>query len=193
MTRINLLPWRENLRKERKRQFTSIAIGAMLLMGAVILYIHINIAGSISEQAGRNKFLEDEIAKVDVQIKEIDDLDEKKKELLARMKVIQALQVQRPQIVHVMDELVRTVPEGLYLTKLAQTGDEFLIEGMAQSNARVSAFMRNLDESAWFENPRLDVIQVQEKSGVRASQFTLKVNQVNPNAPKEETADGKGK
>ena len=191
MTRINLLPWREALRKERKRQFASVAVGAAVLMAAIVFYAHVHINGLIENQNLRNKFLQDEIAKVDESIKEIRQLESAKKALLIRMNVIQDLQSRRPMVVHMLDELVRAVPEGLYLTKMEQQGHEVVLEGMAQSNARVSAFMRALDASAWFDNPRLDVIQVDEKNGTRTSKFTLVVKQVNPDEVKDKEGDEK--
>ncbi len=180
MTRINLLPWREALRKERKRQFTSIVAGAALLMLAVIFYAHIHMGGLIDHQNGRNAFLEQEIAVVEKKIVEIKELESQKKQLLNRMTVIQDLQTRRPMVVHLLDKLVRAMPEGLYLSRLSQKGTQLTLEGTAQSNARVSAFMRKLDASDWFSNPQLDVIQMQGRDGTRASGFTLKVTQLSP-------------
>jgi len=180
MTRINLLPWREALRNERKRQFTSIVVGAAFLMLAIIGYVYVYISGNISDQNLRNSFLTAEIAKVDERIKEIKELETKKKQLLNRMDVIQNLQTRRPMVVHMLDKLVLALPDGLFLTKFQQVGVELSIEGLAQSNARVSAFMRNLDESEWFDSPTLEVIQVKEKNGSRSSKFTLKVKQLTP-------------
>ena len=180
MTRINLLPWREALRKERKRQFVSVLGGAAILMLAIVGYVHFFVAGMIDHQNSRNSFIESEIAKVDEKIKEIRELEAQKKQLLNRMNVIQELQTRRPMVVHMLDKLVRALPEGLYLTALDQKGTELTLDGFAQSNARVSAFMRNLDESVWFSNPKLEVIQVQEKGGTRSSKFTLKVKQLTP-------------
>ena len=192
MTRINLLPWREALRKEKKRQFASVVGGAVLLMLAIIGYAHVHVSGLIEYQNSRNSFLEKEIAKVDEKIKEIRELETEKKQLLNRMNVIQELQTRRPMVVHMLDQLVRALPEGVYLTKLDQKGADLTLDGIAQSNARVSAFMRNLDESNWFGSPKLEVIQVQEQSGVRSSKFTLKVKQLTPEEIEGEKAD-KGK
>lgn len=180
MTRINLLPWRDELRKEHKRQFFSILLGAAALMLAIIGYTHVHISGNIDDQNSRNSFIQAEIAAVDSKIKEIKELETQKKQLLNRMTVIQDLQTHRPMVVHMLDKLVVALPEGLFLTKFEQSGVELLVEGLAQSNARVSAFMRNLDESEWFDSPRLEVIQVQEKNGSRSSKFTLKVKQLTP-------------
>jgi type IV pilus assembly protein PilN len=179
-TRINLLPWRETLRKERKRQFASIAGGVSLLMLVIVFYAHLHVGAMIEHQNSRNTTLETEIAKVDESIKEISELETKKTQLLNRMTVIQDLQTRRPLSVHLLDELVRTLPDGLVLTKVTQMGTALNLEGMAQSNARISAFMRNLEASAWFSNPNLDVIQAQDKSGNRVSKFVLKVKQLTP-------------
>ncbi len=180
MTRINLLPWREVLRKERKRQFVSVIGGAVFLMLAIVGYVHVHVSGLIEHQNSRNSFVESEIAQVEDKIKEIQELETQKKQLLNRMNVIQDLQTRRPMVVHMLDKLVRAIPDGLFLTKVDQKGEQLTLDGLAQSNARVSAFMRNLDESDWFSNPKLEVIQVQEKDGSRSSKFTLQVNQLTP-------------
>jgi type IV pilus assembly protein PilN len=180
MTRINLLPWREAQRKERKREFVSILGGAAFLMLAIIGYVHFHVSGMIDYQKSRNSFLEKEIAEVDKKIKEIKDLEAQKKQLLNRMNVIQELQTRRPMVVHMMDQLARSIPDGVYLTKIGQKNQNLTLEGMAQSNARVSAFMRNLDSSNWFSNPKLNVIQVAQQDNTRASKFTLNVKQLTP-------------
>ena len=178
MTRINLLPWREIQRKEKQRQFASVAIGAVILMAMIILYIHMHIGGQIKAQKVRNDYLSQEIASVDKKIKEIRELESEKKSLLSRMNVIQQLQSKRPEIVHLFYELMRNVPSGIYLTSVVQKGTSLEIEGIAQSNARVSAFMRNLDLTDWLEMPRLEVIQSKKgKSNERTSTFKLHVQQ----------------
>ncbi len=187
-THINLLPWRETLRKERKRQFASIAGGVALLMAAVIFYVHLHINGMVEHQNSRNALLEVEIAKVDESIKEISELETKKTQLLNRMTVIQDLQTRRPLSVHLVDELVRTLPEGLVLTKVTQKEADLELEGVAQSNARISAFMRNLENSLWFSDPMLDVIQAQDTAGNRVSKFVLKVKQLAPEAVEKKKA-----
>ena len=188
MTRINLLPWRETQRKEQQRQFISIAAGAAVLTAVIMIYIHIHINGLIGAQTARNNFLENEVAEVDKKISEIKELETEKQQLLARMNIIQQLQRRRPEIVHVFDEMARRVPDGIYLTNIKQQGQSLVIEGVAESNARVSAFMRNLDASDWFTNPRLVVIESKEKESVRTSNFTLNVTQVSPNSNISETA-----
>jgi type IV pilus assembly protein PilN len=188
MTRINLLPWRETLRKEQQRQFISIAAGAAVLTAVIMIYIHIHINGMINAQTARNNFLENEVAEVDKKISEIKELETEKQQLLARMNIIQQLQRRRPEIVHVFDEMAKRVPDGIYLTDIKQQGQSLVIEGTAESNARVSAFMRNLDASDWFTNPRLVVIESKEKESVRTSKFTLNVTQVSPNSNTSKTA-----
>jgi len=178
MTRINLLPWREMLRKEKQRQFASIAISAVVLMGMIVLYIHLHIGAQIKAQNARNNYLNQEIASVEKKIKEIQVLESEKRSLLSRMNVIQQLQGKRPEIVHLFYELMRNVPSGIYLTAVTQKGSSLVIEGVAQSNARVSAFMRNLDLTDWLQEPRLEVIQAKKAKGEeRTSTFKLHVQQ----------------
>ena len=182
MTRINLLPWREQQRKEREQQFYVTAAGAAVLMLLVVAYAHFHVAGMIELQNQRNAYLDQEIKTVEGQIKEIKELENEKSQLLARMKVIEQLQSQRPQMVHLFDELVKTVPEGVYITSVKQSGTSITVEGVAQSNARVSAFMRNIDESPWMSSPKLNVIEAMGKDGQRASKFVLDIKQVTENA-----------
>ena len=190
MTRINLLPWRELLRKEREREFITIAGGAAFLMCLVIVYVHFHMAGVIDNQNGRNAFLEKEIKKVESQIKEIDRLETEKSQLLARMNVIEELQGQRPQMVHLFDEVLKAVPDGVYLTSIKQSGTSVAIEGIAQSNARVSAFMRNIDTSHWLAEPKLDVIEaLSGKNTQKGSSFKLNLKEV-MEGESPEAADG---
>lgn len=188
MTRINLLPWRETLRKERQRQFASIALGAVILMALIVLYVHVHISGLMETQEVRNNYLKSEISKVDKKIKEIKTLEAEKTQLLARMNVIQQLQRHRPQIVYLFSEFVHVVPDGVYFTRLSQSGNVISIEGRAQSNARVSALMRNLDASPWLEDPQLEVIQTVNTNSQRVSKFKLHVRQSNLGGVPEDIA-----
>lgn len=196
MTRINLLPWRQMARKEKQREFVSIGIGAIVLMGAIIFYVHLHMSGLISDQNTRNDFMDAEIQRVDNQIKEIKGLEAERDRLLAKMKVVQQLQTSRSRIVHIVDELEKRLPESVYLTLVKQAGGELLLQGVAPSNASVSSFMRNLDASDWFENPRLEVIQAIEKTDektkevLRGSQFTLHVKQTGVEDEEEKNKDG---
>ena len=176
-TRLNLLPWRDLRRKEQDRQLLSIAVGVWILMGLVIFYAHLHVSGLIENQQKRNEFLDKETKKLDEEIKEIRELQAARAALLARMRVIQQLQLDRTQVVHLFDDLVRKMPEGVYLTTLKQAGPIITLTGNAQSNARVSALMRNLDASDWYTKPELDVINVKTKGNDRVSEFTLRVNQ----------------
>lgn len=185
-TRLNLLPWREMRRKEQDRQLLTIAAGAWVLMGLVVFYAHLHVTGLIEDQQRRNNFLKAEIAKVEKEIAEIKELRKQRQALIARMNVIYELQGDRTQIVHVFDDLVRKLPEGVYFNALDQRGKTFVLTGSAQSNARVSALMRNLDGSDWFADPNLVVINVkEEKNGDRVSTFTLQVNQATKKALEE--------
>ena len=177
MTRLNLLPWRDLRRKEQDRQLLSIAVGVWILMGLIIFYAHLHVSGLIENQQKRNEFLDKETKKLDEEIKEIRELQAARAALLARMRVIQQLQLDRTQVVHLFDDLVRKMPEGVYLTTLKQVGPVITLTGNAQSNARVSALMRNLDASDWYTKPELDVINVKTKGNDRVSEFILRVNQ----------------
>ncbi len=186
-THLNLLPWREMRRKEQDRQLLTVAIGAWILMGLIVFYAHLHVTGLIDDQNRRNGYLQQEIAKVDKEIKEIKELKKQRQALIARMNVIYELQGDRTQIVHVFDDLVRKLPEGVYFTTLKQNGRSIAVNGIAQSNARVSALMRNLEASDWFTQPNLDVINVKEEGNDRVSQFTLKVKQASKVNPQEQS------
>ncbi len=180
MAQINLLPWRENLRKQRQREF-GVAVGGMAIITLLLLIIgHMHIAGMIKHQNNRNAFLKKEIAAVESKIKEIKDLESTKAKLLARMEVIQELQSSRPEVVHLFDELVKTVPEGALLTKVEQSGKSIRIDGRAQSNARVSAYMRKIEASEWLGKPQLLVIETKDKTGTGLNHFRLSAQQINP-------------
>lgn len=191
MTSINLLPWRENLKKQRKQQFLTSLGAAAGVAAAIVLGVHMNIASQMSYQEARNTYMQQQIERVERQIKEIDALEKEKQRLLARMNVIQELQLGRPQVVHVFDELVRTLPDGVYLTSIKQNGSGLSLQGQAQSNARISAYMRNLDASGWFANPQLSVIEAStggeaQTVADRTSRFTLNISLVNPTKPEGE-------
>lgn len=176
-TRVNLLPWREMRRKEQDRQLLTIAVGAWILMGVVIFYAHVHVSALIENQNKRNEFLSKEIAKVEQEIKEIAELKKQRADLIARMNVIYQLQGDRTQVVHMFDELARKLPDGIYFTSLKHSGSSIALQGVAQSNARVSALMRNLASSDWFAEPELEVITVSAKGSDRVSNFSLKVKQ----------------
>lgn len=186
MTRINLLPWREELRQERQKQFMTLMVLSLLLSAAIVGLIHFQMNAKIDYQNSRNQFLTNEISKLDKDIAEIRELQKVRKSLIERMDVIQDLQASRPSIVHMFTELVTTVPRGVYLKTLEQTSDTLKITGEAESNARVSSYMRNLNDSEWLKDPNLDVIQIEDKKVTRISSFVLNVKQTAPKANAEE-------
>jgi len=182
MPRINLLPWREGQRKERKLAFL-VALGVAALAAGVASFAAYLLYGSMIEsQEHRNQQLRVEIKTLDKQIEEINNLEVAKQKFIARMEIIEKLQRSRPEIVHVFDEIVRTLPEGVYLTGVKQTDKRLKFDGVAQSSTRVSSFMRNLDGSQWLRNPELEVVQTTKASGPGSS-FTLTADQVTTAAP----------
>lgn len=186
MAHINLLPWREEQRQEQTRQFATVTVLSMALTGALIFMVHVTFNNQIDHQKLRNKMLQDEIATLDASLKQIEALEDTKEQLLARMDVIQSLQQQRPQIVHLFDDFVRTVPEGIYLTDIKQEGNQLTIKGVAESNGRVSAYMRNIDASEWMTTPKLKVIET-KKGTLKSSNFTLITSQTAPDDKKDKT------
>jgi type IV pilus assembly protein PilN len=185
MARINLLPWRDELRKEQTRQFVTLLITSIILTLAIIALIHVNIDRLTNHQEKRNNILQQEIVRLDIELLKIKDLEETKEKLLSRMEIIQSLQQKRPQIVHLFDELVKTIPEGLHITEIKQRGETITITGIAESNGRVSAYMRNIDASEWMTSPKLKVIQSKRKDG-RGSEFVLLASQAAPKQKQEE-------
>jgi len=182
MKRINLLDWREERRDRLKKQFAQTAIGGALV-AALLVYGGIwFMNGAIEHQNKRNNMLKSEIKAIDRKIKEIEELERVKANLLARMRIIEELQASRSQTVHFFDEIVNTLPDGVFLTLIRQQGQATTIEGVAESNGRVSTYMKNLDASEWFSNPRLVVIKTSSERGGtgRSSQFTLQVKNVRP-------------
>lgn len=180
MAHINLLPWREELRAQKQKDFL-VQIGLAAAFGAAIWGLgHMQMTKLIEHQNARNVLLQTEIKKVDKEIKEIDELEKTKANLLARMNVIQELQSNRPLSVRLMDELVRTLPDGVYLKRFAQENADLTMDGIAQSNARVSAYMRNIDSSEWLANPSLQVIETKTGERSRTAEFTLTGQQKSP-------------
>ncbi|GAB3368710.1 PilN domain-containing protein [Azotobacter armeniacus] len=181
MARINLLPWREQLREERRQRFL-VTLGALLLAtGGLVFLADRYLDASIEAQRVRNDFLRKEIAVLDARIQEISELKTRRQQLLERMKIIQDLQGNRPIIGRVFDQLVRTLPDGVYFTSLKMTGKNIAIEGAAESNNRVSNLMRNLDGSEWLEAPNLTAVKaVTAGTLAPANVFQLTVQQVQP-------------
>ena len=190
MARINLLPWRAERRKQRQKDAMVMlalsAVAAVVLSFLIIGFYNAQIDG----QNERNQFLQARIAEVDTQIAEIDELDQKKSKLLARKEVIERLQANRSQMVHLFDSLVRTIPDGVILTSIKQDNETLTLEGRSQSNARVSTYMRNLEGSGWMTNPELSIIEARGTDKGLPYEFKLQETLANPNAPKDEDGDG---
>jgi type IV pilus assembly protein PilN len=191
MVRINLLPHREQKRQARQRQFISLAIGLAVLGIAVVGLVHVVIAARIDNQASRNKLLQDEIAKLDEQIKEIDKLREQTQALLARKQIVETLQANRTEAVHLLDQLVRQLPDGLYLKSVKQAGGKVTLVGYAQSNARVSTLMRNIESSPWLALPELVEIKSVPLEKQKVNEFTLNLQVKRPTDPTDPGAAGK--
>lgn len=189
MIRINLLPHRELARASRRRQF-GILLGVALAAAVVTVVLgHTLIAARQSNQDDRNAYLEQEIAKLDSQIGEIKKIKEQTQALLARKQVVETLQLNRTEVVHLFDQMIRLLPDGLYLKSFKQTGDQITISGYTQSSARVSSLMRNLDDSPWFESASLGEIKAATVNNLRANEFILTVKQTRQQT---EEAGGKG-
>jgi type IV pilus assembly protein PilN len=192
MPRINLLPWREGQRKERKLALL-VALGGAAVAGlAAAFAVYLLYSQMIDSQIHRNDQLRAEIKVLDKQIEEINNLETSKQKFIARMDIIEKLQRSRPEIVHVFDEIVRDLPEGVYLTAVKQNDKKLKFDGVAQSSTRVSSFMRNIDASQWLRNPELEVVQTSKGSGPGSS-FTLTADQVTTTPADAAAANGKGK
>jgi type IV pilus assembly protein PilN len=165
MARINLLPWRTERRKQREREFYMLLL-ASAVAGVVALFLLIGWMGArIDNQQERNAYLQTEIKSLDAQIKEIDELDKTKSQLLTRKQIIEQLQSNRSQMVHLFDEMVKTIPDGVRLTSMKQAGEVLTLEGVAESNARVASYMRNIDASPWMG--RTDLRKIENKSDAK--------------------------
>ena len=173
MPRINLLPWREQERKIRRREFTGYACGAIVAAAVFVGGGKLVYSSWTDSQTEKNNLLKKEIVKLDAQIADIQDLETRKQRLVARMEIIERLQRKRPEIVHLFDDIVKTVPDGIYLTAIKQSGNKLEIHGIAQSSTRVSTFMRNIDSSVWMDNPVLQVVESAKDSPTGGSNFTL--------------------
>ncbi len=186
MVRLNLLPWREARRQHQKRLFVLHGMIAMLVTLGATMASYFVIDGLILAQESRNAFLTAEITKLDSKINEIKEIEKKKADLLARRDIIQELQYVRPEVVHLFDEIVNAIPDGVFLTGIKQSGRNVVLEGRAQSYGRISDLMRNIKASAWITNPTLTIIKDQDKSDRGLSQFELQFQQQRPPAPKPE-------
>ena len=189
MIRINLLPHRELARAARRRQFNAMLAVAVAAGVLVVVLGHFVIDARQSAQEARNQFLEQEIAKLDVQIGEIKKIREQTQALLERKQVVETLQANRTEVVHLVDQMIRLLPDGLYLKSFRQAGDVVTISGYTQSSARVSTLMRSLNDSEWFDSANLVEIKAANVNNARANEFVLTVKQTRPQA---DDVNGKG-
>jgi type IV pilus assembly protein PilN len=177
MARINLRPWREERRAEQQKEFLT-ALAGVAIVGLLFVFMQDRwINSNIEEQQARNSYLTGEISSLERKIKEIDGLKKRRDQLIARMRVIQALQGNRPVIVHMFDEVVRTLPDGIYYTSLSRKTDDLSIQGRAESNNRISSLMRKLDGSEWFMDPNLTAVKAsgEGSDGEKSNDFDLTV------------------
>jgi type IV pilus assembly protein PilN len=187
--RINLLPWRVKRRKQREREFLML-LGAAALVGVLLVLAGIGVySARIDNQQGRNNYLRGEITKLEEQIREIEGLERQRQQLISRKDVIERLQATRTRMVHLVDELVRTIPEGVRLAAIKQAGTILTLEGFAQSQARVSNYMRRLDESEWLTKPDLSIIEASGADQASRFAFVLRVVMTQPGEPEQSQED----
>jgi len=184
MATINLRPWREELRAERQKHFVTVLLGFLFVSAGLGFLWHEKVSSNIEYQQQRNNFVKNEITQLDKQIKEIQELKKKRDELIERMRVIQDLQGKRPVIVRQFDELVRVMPDGIYLTTLSKTGENLSVEGVGESNSRISNLMRNLDQSDWYKEPNLSSVKALPGDESKSA-FVMGVKQETPGSEKE--------
>ncbi|WP_323773443.1 PilN domain-containing protein [Alcanivorax sp.] len=183
-TTINLLPWREERRKQRQQEFVMMLVLAAIVGGGIFWMWKGYVDQQITDQRARNSHIQTRSAELDEKIKEIKELRSRRDELVARMEVIQNLQGNRPTIVYVFDELVKTLPDGVFYNEIKRVGDLYTVDGVAESNNRISRLMRNLDESSWFQSANLQNVTALE-DGSQANSFTLTVKQASLSSNKE--------
>jgi type IV pilus assembly protein PilN len=186
MAQINLLPWRDERRAELKQEFLVMLAGFALFGGLLVFAADLVVSGQIQTQKDRNAYLQQNIDVLNKQVEEIRELQRKRTQLLDRMKVIQDLQGNRPVIVRILDQLVRTVPDGVFYTDLRSKNQVITITGIAESNNRVSSLMRQLDSSEWFHEPNLEGVRAAPDFGEQATTFNMTVKLQLPSADAEE-------
>jgi len=186
MPRINLLPWREEERKKRQQDFMVALAASVIAAAAVVGLTWFGYVQAIENQQARNLRLETEIAELERSIAEIDGLEAQKERLLARMEIIEQLQRSRPEIVHLFDEISRQMPEGVYLNGMKQTGMSVELKGVAQSSTRVSALMRQADQSEWLTDPSVTKVETTESGPARQAEFVVNLKQVSSDPDMED-------
>ncbi|WP_226665498.1 PilN domain-containing protein [Microbulbifer aggregans] len=190
MAKINLLPWRQEYRAQKQKEFQQVAAVVVMAASFSVFMWMKTVDAQIENQNVRNQMLQTEITALNRQVKEIKDLKKRRQELIDRMRVIQELQGNRPLSVRYFDEMVRAAPEGLWLTNLKRSGKTLRISGVAESNNRVSSFMRSLDQSEWFDSPNLTGVTAKPAFGDQASAFEMTVSVSKRKADSQEGADG---
>jgi len=189
--RINLLPHRAEKRRARQIQFIALSVISVLLAGLLVGSVQVAISSQISYQERRNTYLKQETMVLDKQIAEIKKLREQTQSLLARKNVVEDLQSTRSDVVHLLDQMLRILPDGVYLKSLKQTGNKIDLDGYAQSNARVSTLMRAIEDSPWLDSPTLIEIHATTAGGGRISEFSLNFNLTKQQKPVSPSTPGK--
>lgn len=189
MARINLLPWREQLREERKQRFLVALAGSLVVAVGLVFLGDMLLSNAIDNQNARNQFIRKEISVLESRIKEINELQAQRQQLIERMKIIQDLQLNRPVIARLFDQMTRTLPDGLYYESVKMQGKTITVAGAAESNNRVSELMRNMDASDWLDKASLTQVKLKTAGEVeQASDFLLSVQQARPSDAQEKGA-----
>ena len=191
MIRVNLLPHRAEKRKARQVQFIILSALSLALGAVIVGFVYVAIDTQISYQERRNAYLKQEIAVLDKQIEEIRKLREQTQALLSRKTVVENLQSTRSDVVHLLDQMLRILPDGVYLKTLKQSGNQINVDGYAQSSARVSTLMRSIEDSPWLDTPTLIQVQAATVGGKRLSEFQLNFNLTKQAAPAAAAAPAK--
>lgn len=192
MARINLLPWRDWERRRLRQRFLLSLVLALVAGIVIIVWASFMVDGAVSRQQGRNRYLREQTAHLDTKIKAIDQLKKTRDRLLARMKVIEKLEQSRPLVVHLFDQLTRTVPDSVYLTSVVNKDGDLSIEGVAQSPSGVSAYMQNIASSPWLDDPNLKVVRTKKEGTTRRSRFTVTTKLMQPQQKKDSDKAGGG-
>ena len=177
MPAVNLLPWREEQRRKRQRRFLFALCAAVLAGGSVVYAARLTVQGLLADQQARNRAMHSEIELIDGQVEELVRLESRRDQLLKRMRIIAEMQRSRSRAVRLFDELVEILPAGVQLVEVAQNGDRVVLVGLAESNSRVAALMRNIEASPWLQAPRLELVETAAEGGVRSARFTIAMEQ----------------
>lgn len=192
MARINLLPWRDWERRRLRQRFLLSLVLALVVGIVIIVWATFMVEGEVGNQQGRNQYLRAQVAQLNIKIKAINQLKKTREELLARMKVIEKLEQSRPLVVHLFDQLTRTVPDSVYISSVTNKGGDLTIEGVAQSPSGVSAYMQNIASSPWLADPNLEVVRTRRDGKVRRSSFTVTTQLMQPQDKKHAGQSGDG-